>query len=200
MGAPLLPTRQGDSPQRLQSLFQSLRRRPLVLGRPSRPKDRARPTKSEIIFGHAFDRQRYRHPEALCARASRPSSISIEERAVLEVSGGVGRHEGALRDHPFSIASQRFENAMCQPRSVPWPDSSCVASVWSRTRRLLVADCERAVAEGHFKPVHCRIVQDTAAASGASRVSGRTATDAWFFAHAAHRLHSVDNQIEDYLP
>jgi hypothetical protein len=28
-------------------------------------------------------------------------------------------HEGALRDHPFSIASQRFENAMRQPRSVP---------------------------------------------------------------------------------
>ena len=44
---------------------------------------------------------------------------AIEERALLGVSGGVGRHEGALRDHPFSIASQRFENAMRQPRSVP---------------------------------------------------------------------------------
>jgi hypothetical protein len=44
---------------------------------------------------------------------------AIKERTVLGVSGGVGRHEGALRDHPFSIASQRFENAMRQPRSVP---------------------------------------------------------------------------------
>lgn len=55
-----------------------------------------------------------------CARV-RPVRLrsAIEELAVLEVSGGVGRHEGALRDHPFSIASQRFENAVCQPRSVP---------------------------------------------------------------------------------
>jgi hypothetical protein len=55
-----------------------------------------------------------------CARL-RPVrlQLAIEERAVLEVSGGVGRHERALRVQPFSIASQRFENAMCQPRSVP---------------------------------------------------------------------------------
>jgi hypothetical protein len=52
----------------------------------------------------------------------------------------------------------------------PWPDSSCGTSVWSRARRLLVGDCERAVAEWHFKPAHCWIVPDTAAASGASRV------------------------------
>jgi|SRR6187401_489753 len=76
--------------------------------------------------------------------------------------------------------------------------TALAAPPWSRARRLLVGDCERAVAEGHFKPVHCRIVQDTAAASGASRVFGRTATDAWSFAHAAHCLHSVDNQIEEY--
>jgi hypothetical protein len=63
-----------------------------MLRRPSRPKDRTQPTKLEIIFGHAFDRRRYRHPEALYARAFRPSSISIEEHAILEVSGGVGRH------------------------------------------------------------------------------------------------------------
>jgi hypothetical protein len=133
----------------------------------------------------------------------------------------------------------------------PRPDSSCGTSVWSRARRLLVGDCERAVAEGHFKPAHCWIVPDTAAASGASRVSRRTATDCGFavrsadlifrrggvrpaaspFASivlkksnlvppparrliplspcksatrvllrvAAHCLHSVDNQIEDYL-
>ena len=42
--------------------------------------------------------------------------------------------------------------------------------MWSRARRLLVADCERAVAEWHFKPAHCWIVPDAAAASGASRV------------------------------
>ena len=36
----------------------------------------------------------YRRPKALCARASRLSSIATEERAVLGVSGGVGRHEG----------------------------------------------------------------------------------------------------------
>jgi hypothetical protein len=35
------------------------------------------------------------------------------------VSSGVERHERALRDHPFSIASQRFEKAIRQARSVP---------------------------------------------------------------------------------
>jgi hypothetical protein len=46
-----------------------------------------------------------------CARVHRVRLRSaLEERAVLGVSGGVGRHEGALRDHSFSIASQRFEN------------------------------------------------------------------------------------------
>jgi hypothetical protein len=40
----------------------------------------------------------------------------------------------------------------------------------------------RTVAKGHFKPAHCRIVPDMAAASGASRVSGRTATDCGFAA------------------
>ncbi len=62
--------------------------------RPSRPKDRTQPTKLEITFGHGFDRRRYRRPKALCARAFRPSSIATEERAVLGVSGGVGRLEG----------------------------------------------------------------------------------------------------------
>ena len=35
------------------------------------------------------------------------------------MSGRVGRHERALRDHSFPVASQRFENAMRQPRSIP---------------------------------------------------------------------------------
>ena len=35
------------------------------------------------------------------------------------MSGGVGRHERALRDHSFPVASQHFENAMRQPQSVP---------------------------------------------------------------------------------
>lgn len=48
--------------------------------------------------------------QALCARASRPSSLSLEDGAALGVSGGAGRHERALRDHSFSIASQRFGN------------------------------------------------------------------------------------------
>src|SRR6516165_6311233 len=47
-----------------------------------------------------------------CAHA-RPVRLrsAVEERAVLGGSGGVGRHEGALRDRPSSVASQRFENA-----------------------------------------------------------------------------------------
>ena len=47
-----------------------------------------------------------------CARA-RPVRLrsAIEERAVLGVTGGVGGHEGALRDRPSSVASQRFKNA-----------------------------------------------------------------------------------------
>jgi|SRR6266700_3257767 hypothetical protein len=64
----------------------------------------------------------------------------------------------------------------------PWPDSSCGTSVWSRARRLLVGDCERAVAEGHFKPAHCWIVPDTAAASGASCVW--TNGDGWWIRRA----------------
>jgi hypothetical protein len=48
--------------------------------------------------------------QALCARASRPSSLSLEEGAVLGVSGGAGRHEGGTSRSPFSIASQRFES------------------------------------------------------------------------------------------
>ena len=67
--------------------------------------------KLEIPFGHAFDSVRYRRLKALCAPAPRPSAVSHRGAGRTGVSGGVGRHEGALRDHPFSIASQRFENA-----------------------------------------------------------------------------------------
>ena len=56
----------------------------------------------------------------------------------------------------------------------PWPDSSCGPSVWSRATRLLVGDCERAVAEGHFKPAHCWIIALAQAAS--QKMTGRTST------------------------
>jgi hypothetical protein len=73
------------------------------------------------------------------------------------VSGGVGGHERALRDHSFPIASQRFENAMRQSRSV-----SQAGQLLRHLRMeeddaavfdLVVRDCERIVAQGHFKPV-----------------------------------------------
>jgi len=52
-------------------------------------------------------------------RAGAPSLRSgIEERAVFGMPGGVARHKGTLRDHSFPVASQRFENAMRQSRSV----------------------------------------------------------------------------------
>jgi len=123
-----------------------------------------------------------------CARV-RPVRLrsAIEGRAVLGVSGGAGRHEGAFRDHPFfhRVATLRKRHA---PAAIRWPDGSWGTSVWSRARRLLVGDCEHAVAEGHFKPAHCWIVPDTAAASGASRVSGRTATDCGFAVRSADLL------------
>ena len=66
------------------------------------------------------------------------------------MSGRVGRHERALRDHSFPVASQRFENAMRQPRSIPQAGrllrhlrmEQDNPSVFD----LLVGDCERAVA------------------------------------------------------
>ena len=118
---------------------------------------------------------------------------AIEERAVLGVSGGVGGHERALRDHSFPIESQRFENAMRRPRSVP------LAGQLLRHLRVEQGDAAFSSRLRARRRLRAFLVPNTAAASGASRVSGRTATDAWFFAHAAHRLHSVDNQIEDCL-
>jgi hypothetical protein len=78
------------------------------------------------------------------------------------VSGRVGRHERPLRDQAFPVASQGFENAMRQPRSIPQAGrllrhlrmEQDNPSVFD----LLVGDCERAVAEGHFRPAHGRIV------------------------------------------
>jgi hypothetical protein len=131
---------------------------------------------------------------------------AVEERAVLGVSGGVGGHERALRDHSFTIASQRFEDAMRQSRSVSQAGQLLrhlrVEQDDPAVLDLVVGDCERTVPQGHFKPAHGWIVPDvalhfclphssapdpgrpdceglpvTAASSAASRVSGRTVTD-----------------------
>lgn len=91
---------------------------------------------------------------------------AIEGGAVLGVSGGVGRHEGALRDHAFPIAPRCLGSAMRQSRSV------------AKTRQLLRhfrmeqhdaavldlvgRDRERIAAEGHFKPAHGHVVPDVA--------------------------------------
>jgi hypothetical protein len=95
---------------------QSLWGRPHVFGQPSRPKDRTQPTKLEIPFGHAFDR-REASSSQIAVRARIPSvrDQTVEEHAVLGVSGGGGGHEGVLRDHSFPVASQRFKNAMRKP-------------------------------------------------------------------------------------
>ena len=90
-----------------------------MLGRPSRPKDRTRPTKLEIPFGHAFDEREVSSSKSVVRRRPVRRRSAVEECAVLGVPGGVGGHEGALRDYSFLVASQRFENAMRQPRSVP---------------------------------------------------------------------------------
>src|SRR5690242_11030980 len=131
-------------------------------GQPGGPQDRTQPAKLEIPFGHAFDRRGV----SLCACIPRGPRSAIEEYAVLGVPGRVGRHEGALRDHSFSVASQGFEDAMRQPRSVPQAgqllrhlrmeqDDPAVFD-------LVVRDCDRTVAKGHFKPAHGRIVPDVA--------------------------------------
>src|SRR5215813_11963337 len=51
----------------------------------------------------------YRRPKALRAPAAVHLRSAVEERAVLGMSGGVGGHEGALRDHSsrrVAIASE----------------------------------------------------------------------------------------------
>jgi hypothetical protein len=78
--------------------------------------------------------------------------LAIEERTALWVSGGAGRPGGALRDHSCPVASQRFENAMRQPRSV----SQAGQLLWNlRTEQndvavfdLVVRDGERTAAQG----------------------------------------------------
>ncbi len=108
----------------------------------------------------------YRRPKALCASGGRPSAINRRGVRRTRVSGGVGGHERALRDHSFPVASQRFKNAMRQSRSVPqagrllWhlrveQDDAAVFD-------LVVRDRERTVAQGHFKPAHRWIVSDVA--------------------------------------
>jgi hypothetical protein len=107
--------------------------------------------------------------------------LAIEERAVLEVSGGVGRHEGALRDQPSSIASQRFENAMCQPRSVPLAgqllrhlrveqgEAAFSRRLRARRRRMAFQAGSLLDCPGYGRGKR-----------GEPRVSGRTATDGGF--------------------
>jgi hypothetical protein len=85
-----------------------------VFGQPAGPHDRTQPSKLEIPFGHAFDKRAVSLPKgAVCVGGPSGLRSAIEEH-VLSVSGGVGKHKGALRDHRFSTASQRFEKAMRQ--------------------------------------------------------------------------------------
>ena len=115
------------------------------------PQDRMQRTKLEIPFGHAFDSHGVSSPKSV-VRACVPRDLrsAIEERAVLGVPGGIGKHGGALRDHSFPIASQRFANAMRQPLSIPQAGrllrhlrmEQDNPSVFD----LLVGDCQRAVA------------------------------------------------------
>jgi len=77
-----------------------------VFGQPSGPQDRTQPRKLEIPFGHAFDKRGGIVVLKRCARVRLVGLRSaIEERAVLGVPDGVGRHEGALRDHSFPVVS-----------------------------------------------------------------------------------------------
>jgi hypothetical protein len=63
------------------------------------------------------------HCQKLFACAPVDLRSAIEGRAALG-PGTIGRHEGALRDHSFPIASQRFEDA-----DAPIVISSCGTSV-----------------------------------------------------------------------
>jgi hypothetical protein len=132
-GSPLLPAR--GTVARRNGFIQ--RRGGRVFGQPSGPQDRTPPTKLEIPFGHAFDRREVSLPISAvraCVPCGRRSAI--EECTVLGVSGGVGGHEGALRDRSFS---HRGPNASKMPSAnrdpYPRPDSSCGTSVWRRTAR-----------------------------------------------------------------
>jgi hypothetical protein len=185
-----------------------------VLGRPSRPKDRIQRTKLETPFGHAFDRREVSSSKSAVRACVRPVCDQPSKSVPYSGSGGVGRHERALHDHSFPVASQRFENAMRQPRSIPQPGRLLQHLRMEQDNPsvfdFVAGDCERAVAEGHSNRLMAglsrmslstfclprssadkvsRPVSDglpaTAAASGASRVSGRTATDCGFVARSA---------------
>jgi hypothetical protein len=110
---------------------------------------------------------------------------AIEKLAVFGVSGGVARHEGHFA---ITLFPSRRNAAMRQPRSVALAGQLLRHPRVEQATRLLVGDCERAVAEAHFKSAHCWIVPDAAAASGTSRVSGRTATDCGFAVRFADLL------------
>ena len=75
-----------------------------VFGRPSGSQDRTQPAKLEIPFGHAFDKRGVSLPKS--AVRVRPVDLrsAIEGRAALGPDG-VGRLEGALRDHHYRVAT-----------------------------------------------------------------------------------------------
>ncbi|MGY2909109.1 hypothetical protein ACVWVY_008130 [Bradyrhizobium sp. URHC0002] len=124
-----------------------------------------------------------------CARL-RPVrlQLAIEERAVLEVSSGVGRHEGALRDQPFSIAST------LRKRHVP-------AAIRTLGRTALAAPPCGAGRRGFSRRLRARRRRMAFQAGslldcpgygrgkrGEPRVSGRTATDGGFAVRSADLL------------
>lgn len=119
-GAPLLPAR--GTVARRNGFIQCRGGR--VFGRPSGPQDRTQPSKLEIPFGHALDERGVSLPKS--AVRVRPVGLrsAIEGRAVL----GPGGED--LKGHFVItiIASQRFEDAMRQSRSVP-PSSVCRAGL-----------------------------------------------------------------------
>jgi hypothetical protein len=107
--APLSPAR--GTVARRNGFIQ--RRGSRVFGRPSGTQDRTQPAKLEIPFGHPFDKRGVSLPKS--AERVRPVGLrsAIEGSAALG-PGGVGRLEGHFAI--TIIASQRFKDAMRQPR------------------------------------------------------------------------------------
>src|SRR5438045_7336567 len=71
---------------------------------------------------------RYRRPKALCARASRPSSISHRKARRTRGSGGIGRHEGHFSITLFPSRRNASKTPCASRDPYLWSDSSCGTS------------------------------------------------------------------------
>lgn len=70
-------------------------------------------------FGHAFDKR---------GLSLSKSAVRVGGLSVFDQPSRSGRYSGCRAAHLFPVASQRFEDAMRQSRTVPWPAAAGAGS------------------------------------------------------------------------